>query len=69
MRNAQLLRRDDLIFSEQTYQIIGVLFKVFKEFGYGYHEKHYYRVIYQKLLAHGFTVKYYVSIPIIFNGK
>ena len=40
-----LLKRKDLIYPELSYQIMGVLFKVSKELGSGYLEKHYQRAL------------------------
>jgi len=37
--------------------IIGVLFDVYNELGFGYQEKYYYRAIKLKLLAKGFKVE------------
>jgi GxxExxY protein len=69
MKEAQLLKRDDLIFPDLTYQIMGVLFEVFKELGYGYHEKHYYRAIKNGLVICGLEVREQVSVSLIFQGK
>ncbi|MFH1236196.1 MAG: GxxExxY protein [Parcubacteria group bacterium] len=38
-------KRKDLIYPEESYQIIGVLFEVYNEIGYGYQEKHYQRAV------------------------
>jgi len=37
----QKLRRQDLIYPELSYQIIGILFEVYNQLGSGYHEKYY----------------------------
>ena len=39
------LKRNDLIYPELSYQIIGALFEVYKNLGSGYHEKYYQRAI------------------------
>jgi GxxExxY protein len=39
-----------------SYIIIGVLYDVYNELGFGYQEKYYYRAIKEKLLAKGLTV-------------
>ena len=35
----------DLIHKELSYKIVGIIFKVFNELGYGYYEKYYQRAI------------------------
>ena len=35
------LKRQDLLYPELSYQVIGVLFDVCNELGYGYQEKYY----------------------------
>ena len=41
-----VLKRDDLIYPELSYKIVGCAFEVFKELGYGHPEK-----VYQKAMA------------------
>ncbi len=43
------LRREDLIYPELSYQIIGVLFEIWTKLGFGYKEK-----IYENATAEGF---------------
>src|SRR5438034_9919962 len=43
------VRRDDLIYPELSYKIIGCAYEVFNELGFGHHEK-----FYQKALAISF---------------
>ena len=42
----KLLRREDLIYPELSYQLIGILFDVYNKLGYGHSEK-----VYQKAVA------------------
>jgi len=35
------IKRNDLIYPDLCYRIVGILFEVFKELGPGYQEKHY----------------------------
>ena len=35
------LKREDIIYPELSYEIIGVLFEVYRELGSGYREKYY----------------------------
>lgn len=39
------VRKDDLLFPELSYQLIGVLFDVHNTLGYGYQEKYYQKAI------------------------
>ena len=41
-----ILKRDDLVYPELSYKIVGCAFEVFKELGYGHPEK-----VYQKAMA------------------
>jgi len=43
------VRKDNLIYPELSYQIVGVLYEVFNELGYGHKEK-----IYERAVAEGF---------------
>jgi len=38
----KILRREDLLYPELSYQIIGILFEVYNKLGPGYQEKYYY---------------------------
>ncbi len=63
------IQRDDLIYPELCFQIVGVLYEVYNELGYGHSEK-----IYQKAVAIALEKedlefskeKYY---PLMFKGK
>jgi GxxExxY protein len=63
------LRRDDLVHPELSYQIVGMLFGVFNELGYGYREKFYQRAIAQELSKSKLDFKQEASFPVIFRGK
>ena len=54
--------RDDLIFKEEYYQIVGILFKVFKELGGDLLEKHYQKAVAVALKQAG--VKSTSQVPI-----
>ena len=43
--NKPVIKKEDLIYPELSYKIVGVLFEVFNELGYGYKEIHYQRAI------------------------
>ncbi|TAL63157.1 MAG: GxxExxY protein [Bacteroidetes bacterium] len=39
------VRKDDLLYPELSYQIVGILFEVYNTLGYGYLEKYYQKAI------------------------
>ncbi|MFI5219358.1 MAG: GxxExxY protein [Bacteroidia bacterium] len=39
--SATILKRDDLVYPELSFKLVGYAFEVFNELGYGHHEKHY----------------------------
>jgi hypothetical protein len=45
--------QDKVIYKELSYQIIGILFNVYNELGYGHSEKYYYKAINKELLLLG----------------
>ncbi|MDP3900314.1 MAG: GxxExxY protein [bacterium] len=61
--------REDLVYPDLSYKIVGVLYSVFNELGYGYQEKYYERAV-----ANNFKVKELIfkrQVPYIIrsNGK
>lgn len=54
-----------IIYSELTYKIIGDLYKVYNELGYGYREKHYQKALATEFNNHQITFKR--EIPSITN--
>src|ERR1039458_8996861 len=63
------LLRDDLIYPELSYQIVGILFSVFNELGYGYKEKYYQRAVSQELDRAGLPFEEQICFPVIFKGE
>jgi GxxExxY protein len=55
--------------AEFTKNIIGVLYSIYNELGFGYQEKHYYRGIKIKLLEKGFKVDEQLGCAIEISGK
>lgn len=47
-----MLNRNELIYADECYKIIGIIFSVFNEVGYGYKESYY-----QKAIARVFKEK------------
>ncbi len=63
------LLRDDIIYPELSYQIIGILFSVFNSLGYGYKEKYYQKAIANELETAKLTFKEQVPFAISFHDK
>lgn len=62
------IRSQNLILPELSYKVVGALFEVFDELGYGFQEKHYYRAVKQALEKRDLKVKEQVRIPLQFRG-
>lgn len=59
----------ELIFKEESYEIVGAALKIFNELGFGYQEKYYYRGLKNALLELGFKVQEQLCTPLIAAGK
>ena len=55
--------------ADLTGKIIGALYQVYNEMGFGYQEKYYYRAIKNKLLELGFKVDEQLLASIVVAGK
>jgi len=49
--------KSNVIYPKLSYKIVGILFKVYNELGYGYHEKHYERAVEQYLIKESILYK------------
>ena len=65
----QTVRRNDLLYPELSYRIIGILFTVFNNLGYQYQERYYQRAIRQILQEQKVVFREQVAAPIVFQGK
>lgn len=63
------LKRKDLVYPELSYKLIGILFEVWNELGYGYQEKHYQKAIAKALKDVGFKFKEQVPIKIKYKSQ
>lgn len=61
--------RDDLLYPDLSYKIVGVLFDVYNKLGHGYQEKHYEKAVALALDSVGLKYKEQLSIPLNFDGK
>jgi GxxExxY protein len=69
MENKPILRRNDLIYPDLCYQIIGILFEIYKQLGSGYQEKYYQKILATEIKRRGLTYKEQALAPIIYKGK
>ena len=66
---SRIIHREDLIYPEMCYKIVGILYEVYNEVGYGFSEK-----TYQKATAVGLKnadMKFVEQVyyPVMFKGK
>jgi len=69
MRNKHLLQRNDLVYPDLCYQIIGILFEIYKQLGSGYQEKYYQKITGNELKRCSWNYKEQVAIPLIYKGS
>lgn len=60
-------RRKDLIYPDLCYKIIGILYEVHNELGYGYKEKYYQKAIAADLNKRGIIFKEQVAALVKFK--
>ena len=59
----------EILFKEESYEIVGVVYKVYNDLGFGYQEKYYYRPIRDELTKAGFQIKEQLLTPLLYNNK
>mgnify|MGYP001609220361 CR=1 FL=1 len=64
-----VIKRKDLLFPELSYQVIGILFEVFKQLGSGYQERYYQRAVAVELKNRGLKFLEQVSISLNYKTK
>jgi GxxExxY protein len=69
MKSKPILRRNDLIYPDLCYQIIGILFEIYKQLGSGYQEKYYQKIVATELKRCGLTYREQVTAPLIYKGN
>ena len=62
-----ILKRNDLVYPELSYQLVGCAYEVFNELGFGYHEKYYQRAYAISLKSKNLTFKEQVYFPLKFK--
>ncbi|MDP1802298.1 MAG: GxxExxY protein [Bacteroidota bacterium] len=63
------LKRNDLVYPELSYKIIGCAFEVFNELGFGHAEKYYQKAMAIALKNTGLTYKEQFYAPLKFQGE
>ena len=63
------LKRKDLLYPELSYRVIGALFDVFNELGYGYRELFYQRALEQRLKELKIPFTRESRLPVVFHDK
>lgn len=63
------LSREDLIYPDLSYRIIGILFEVWNDLGPGYKEKHYQRAIAQSFLEANIEFKREAPVKIKYKNQ
>lgn len=67
--NKKKLIRNDLVYPELCYQIIGILFEVYKQLGDGYREKYYQKITEIEFKKNGIKYKREFAIPLIYKKE
>lgn len=62
-------RLKDLVYSELSYKIVGILFSVFKELVSGYQEKYYQRAIATVFQKENISFHEQILVPLLFQEK
>jgi GxxExxY protein len=63
------LRRGDIVYSELSYKICGILFEVFRKMGAGFQEKYYQRAVGVALCQAGLKNEEQLMVPMVFESK
>ena len=61
--------KKDLIYKKECYRIVGLIFEVFNEVGYGHKEKFYQKAIANIFLENNIEFKEQLKARVIFRGK
>lgn len=57
------------IYQNETYEIIGVIYRVYNELGYGYREKYYQKAIAEEFKSEKINYKKELYVPLFYHGK
>lgn len=65
----QVLKRNDLLYPELSYKIIGCAFDVYNKLGAGHSEKSYEKALVEALVKNNIKFEEQLYCPINYNGK
>jgi len=60
---------EKVIYKDLSYQVMGVMFEVYNELGYGYQEKYYEKAIAKVFAEKGLSYKQQVAYKVKFKGE
>ncbi|KKS82842.1 MAG: hypothetical protein UV58_C0004G0015 [Candidatus Wolfebacteria bacterium GW2011_GWC1_43_10] len=63
------VKREDLIYSDEAYKIMGAVFDVYKELGFGYREGVYQKAIAKRLKEKGIKFEEQIYCPVKFHNE
>lgn len=69
MKTKYRLQRNDLIYPELSYEIMGILFEIYKEMGSGYREKYYQNATALRLKECCYKFQEQVFIPVYYKDN
>ncbi len=69
VRNIRKLNRDDLVYPDLSYKVLGALFDVWNKVGFGYKENVYRKAVAAALRSVGLLVKEQVYTKIIYQDQ
>ena len=67
--NEPIVRRDDLIFPELSYQLVGLAYNVYNELGFGHLENVYQRAFAKELKEGGLKFSKEVPYKVVYKGE
>lgn len=63
------MMKEEIIYKELSYKIIGLIYDVYNELGYGYQEKYYQKAITKALNEAEILYKREICVPIKYKGE
>ena len=63
------LKRDDLLYPELSYKIMGVLFEVHNKMGYGFLQRYYQKAIAAEFRKNGINFTEQTKVELIIDGE
>lgn len=66
---AKILKREDLIYPELSYEIIGILYEIYNDLGCGYQEKYYQKALSLKFKERNIVFQEQLMVSLKFQGN